>query len=241
MFLTPYGTGIWPMINPRPWNFNPPPGVGAVTDPVSVAAVFAQRLRAVSWPGFSLMDLDFQMGLLDVDDAAFALAIKQWFEAHETEVCDQLHARVQGYAIDTLSPTAKRAMDEALSAYRAKHYLSVVRVLMPEFEAFGRAIAVGQVNQADAIKHLKQLLGATPVIKDDPTEAFSLSHFVFDHLFAKCHTTADAAALRPFPNRHAELHALDTYGDLQGATTLLCVFAYLMRMMDRQKALGAFS
>nr|WP_281719641.1 hypothetical protein [Nitrosomonas nitrosa] len=234
-----YGTGMWPTVNPLPWNFNMPPGVGAIIDPVAVASVFSLRLREIGWPGSALMDMDFQMSLLDVDDATLSAAVEQWFVDHQQQVCDQLQQRVQAYAIDTLSPTAKRAMEEALAAYRQSRWLSVVRVLLPEFEAFGRAIAKGHVRQYEAVKHLKDRLNATPVIKDDPTESFSLVHFVFDHLFASCHSAEDAAALRPFPNRHAELHGLDSYGTLQGASTLLCVFAYLMRLMDRQKQLGA--
>ncbi len=241
MFLNTYGTGIWPMVNPRPWNFNTPPGVGAIRDPVAVASVFSSRLREIGWPGSALMDMDFQMALLDVDDAALSAAVEQWFKDNQAEVCDQLHQRVQAYNIDTLSPTAKRAMDEALAAYRQSHWLTVVRVLLPEFEAFGRAIAMGDVKQYEAVKRLKDMLNVTPIINDDPTESFSLMHFVFDHLFAPCHSAGDAAALRPFPNRHAELHGLDSYGTHQGATTLLCVFAYLMRMMDRQKQLGAIA
>jgi hypothetical protein len=155
-----------------------------------------------------------------------------------------LSARLQGYDVTGLSKTAKAAMAEALTAYRSGLYLSVVRVLFPEFECFARAMVLDKTqkcSQKKVIDDLKQLLGETPVIDGDPLEDFSLFHFIDDHLFAQCFTEIDAKGFGSVPNRHAEMHGFASYGDLQGATTLVCVMDCLLRMMDGLKQLGAFN
>jgi hypothetical protein len=53
--------------------------------------------------------------------------------------------------------------------------------------------------------------------------------------------SADVQAFGSIPNRHAEMHGFTSYGSLQGATTLVCVMDYLLRMIDRLKGLGTFS
>jgi hypothetical protein len=238
------GTGMWPWVLPRPWNLTPAPGEAVLIDPVAVASEAAGELRAVGWPGVSLMDDDFQMALIDAASGTVASLVEQWFVDHREDVCDALTARLPGYNVDGLSKTAKTAMIEALSAYRSGLHLSVVRVLLPEFECFARAIVIDKTkkfSQKKVIEELKALLGKTPIVADNPLESFSLFHFIDDHLFAECFTEADAQAFGPIPNRHAEVHGFASYGNLQGATTLICVMDYLLRMMSRLKQLGAFN
>lgn len=241
---TTRGTGVWPSVLPRPWNMTSIPGEAMLIDPVAVASEAAQELENIGWPGISLMDTDFQMGLLDINADKAGPFVEQWFSTHCEEVCSALSARLQGYDVAGLSKTAKTAMAEALINYRSGLYLSAVRVLLPEFECFARAIVLDKTQkftQKRVIDDLRALLAKTPVVKDDPLETFSLFHFIEDRLFAQCYTEVDAHSFGSIPNRHAEIHGFASYGNLQGATTLVCVMDLLLRMMDRLKRLGAFN
>ena len=54
---------------------DPPPGIGAIVDPVAIASEVSIELRKVGWPGVSLMDQDFQMSLLDSPEADIAAKV----------------------------------------------------------------------------------------------------------------------------------------------------------------------
>ena len=239
------GTGTWPHVRPRPWKLTPDrPGEAVLIDPVAVASETSFELKAMGWPGISLMDQSFQMSLLNAPPGTATNLVEGWFADHQDAVCNHLATRLESYDVDGLSKTAKTAMAEALAAYREGRYLSVVRVLFPEFECFARALVDDKTKkkrQSEVIQDLKNLLGETPVIQDDALESFSLFHFIEDHLFRNCFTEADAEKFGSIPNRHAETHGFASYGNRQGATTLVCVMDYLLRMMDRLKKLGAFS
>jgi len=228
----------------RPWNLKPAPGEAVLIDSVAVASEAAGELRKVGWPGIALMDKDFQMALLDAPPDSVGSMVEGWFASHRDAVCDALQSRLGKYDVEGLSDRANAAMTEALVAYRAGLYLSVVRVLLPEFECFARALVLDKnkkFSQKQVIEDLKALLRETPLFKDDPLESFSLFHFIEEDLFAQCFTEADAQSFGAVPNRHAEMHGFASYGTLQGATTLVCVMDYLLRTMDRLKSLGAFS
>jgi hypothetical protein len=158
----------------------------------------------IGWPGISLMEQDFQMAVLNAPSGTAATLVEQWFAEHLDAVCGLLTTRLSGYDVEGLSKTAKVAMAEALTTYRAGLYLSVVRVLLPEFECFARALVTDKTkkfSQKTVIEDLKKLLMQTPIIKDDPLESFSLFHFIEDHLFAQCFTEVDAQAFGSIPNR----------------------------------------
>ena len=172
------GTGMWPYVKPRPWNLEPAPGEAVIIDPVAVASEAARELRNVGWPGIALMDQDFQMALLDAPPDSVGSMVEGWFARHSDAVCDALQSRLGKYDVEGLSGTANAAMTEAPAAYRAGLYLSVVRVLLPEFECFARALVLDKTqkySQNRVIEDLKALLSQTPVIKDDPLSRFHFS------------------------------------------------------------------
>lgn len=231
-----YGTGMWPLYYPRPWNLKAPPGVGVIIDPVAVASEVAGELRKIGWPGVELMDPDFQMDLLEGSEADIRTKVENWFENNRTAVANRMEKRFPTYGAARLSATSETAMKEAIGGYRSKNYLTVVRVLLPEFESIGRALVTDRVkkaSQSQVIKDLQEALGKTPLIKEDPLESMSLFHFIDEHLFQKCFTHGDAANLGPAPNRHAELHGLNSYGTLQGASIVLCSTDLLLRFTGR--------
>lgn len=225
------GTGMWPFVNPRPWDLTPEPGFAVLIDPVAVSQEAARELRKAEWPGMSLMEDDFQLALLgeDVDVASMALS---WFTTNRQAVAAEIDQRVRGYGIDRLSGSVETAVDEACAAYASGRYLTVVRILLPEFEAVARSL-VNKRNPKAAVDGLLRLLQDVPMIKEDPIEAMSMFDFIDDRLFASCRDASDAAARGGVPNRHAETHALRSYGDLKGASFVLCGIDLLLRLAAR--------
>jgi hypothetical protein len=243
------GTGIWPATLPRPWNLEHPPprdgavAVGVLIDRVAVASAAAEGLREFGWPGISLMDQEFQLSIIDKPEIEFVAAVEQWFVANEKLVCDTFIERLSKYEIADLSATAKEAMTQAVAAYREGRYLSVVRVLLPEFEALARGLladdSATSVSQRRAIDGLKALLDQLPIKGTEPLESFSLRKFIDEHFFAQCYTKAEAESFGGIPNRHAELHGFSSFGTRQGAITLLCVTDFLFHLLDKFKRLSS--
>ena len=242
-----YGTGMWPFYYPRPWNMHPPHGIGAIVDPVAIAAELAKELRKTGWPGISLMGEDFQLELLETAPDDLAQLVQKWFADNLGGVADLMQSRLGGYVGLYAFKTAKEAMTEAISAYRDQKFLVVTRLLMPEFESVGRSVldirdkTTTGMSQNSIIREFIQVLGSTPVIKQDPLESMSLFYFVSDRLFASCYTEADAAAFGSVPNRHAELHGLGSYGNLQGASVILCAFDLILKLLQTRIELAISS
>jgi hypothetical protein len=167
--------------------------------------------------------------VVDADQAEVSGLVEVWVTAHQPMIADRFAERLATYTVDEL---AKAAMGQAIDAYRRGHFLATVRTLMPEVERFGRMVAShdGFVpgNQKEAVEAIKSYLGSVPVSHFDPIESLSIYPVIADDLFAKCFTTADANRLGDGPNRHAELHGLASYGNLRGATKMLCVGDFLL-------------
>jgi len=234
------GTGMWPFVLPRPWDLTPEPGIAVVIDPVAISQEAAGELRRVGWPGISLMSRDFQMSLLE-ESADVAAMAQRWYEEQRASVAAELNQRANGYGITRTSKSIIVALGEATAAYAAGNYLSTVRLLMPEVEGIARTMVTDRsvrTSQKAAVDGLKELLRETPLIKEDPIETMSMYEFIDDQLFAACHTEADAQAFGAVPNRHAELHALESYGNLQGASLMLCATDLLLRFACRLLDLG---
>ena len=234
------GTGMWPFVFPRPWDLTPAPGVAVLIDPVSVSSEAARELRKAGWPGMGLMNDEFQMALLE-EGAEVAAMAERWFEEHRGEVAAEIKRRADGYGIGRVSKSIEVALIQATTAYCAGHHLATVRLLMPEVEGIARTMVTDRAqrtSQKAAVQGLKQLLRETPLIKEEPVETMSLYEFIDDQLFAACHTEADAQAFGSVPNRHAELHALESYGTLQGASLMLCATDLLLRFACRLLDLG---
>jgi len=66
-------------------------------------------------------------------------------------------------------------------------------------------------------------MGEVPAGNCAPIESLTGYKIVSEDLFARCFTLADAQQLGAGPNRHAELHGLASYGNLRGATKMLCI------------------
>lgn len=230
------GTGMWPFVNPRPWDMTPEPGMMVITDPVAVSQEAARELRKVEWPGMALMDDDFQMSLLDTG-ADVAMMAEDWFTRNREAVAAEIGRRVSGYGVERLSPSALTAVGEACASYASGSHLSVVRVLMPEFEGVARRL-VRKREPKKVVDGLLRLLQETPMIREDPIESMSMFEFIDERLFASCRDEADADARGDVPNRHAEVHALKSYGTLRGASYMLCGIDLLLRLATRNLDLG---
>jgi hypothetical protein len=230
-------TGIWPFsLFPMNWGALKPQtdpanagGKVEVFDPVALAWMAGPKLITAGWVGIKIMPHSFLWQVVDTAPAEVSGLVETWVDAHRSAIADLFTERLATYTVDEL---AKTAMDQAIDAYRREHFLSTVRTLMPEIERFGRMVAShgGTLpgNQQEAIKAIKSYLGDVPVSYFDPIESLSIYPVIADDLFAKCFTAADASQLGAGPNRHAELHGLASYGDLRGATKMLCVGDFLL-------------
>ena len=225
------GTGMWPFVNPRPWDLTPESGFAVLIDPVAVSQEAARELRKAEWPGLSLMEDDFQMALLG-EDADVASMAQSWFTTNRQAVASEVDRRARSYGIDRLSGSVDTAVEEACVAYASGRYLTVVRILLPEFEAVARSL-VNKRNSKAAVDGLLRLLQDVPMIREDPIEAMSMFDFLSDRLFASCRDESDAMARGEVPNRHAETHALRSYGNLKGASYILCGIDLLLRLAAR--------
>ncbi|HZF93897.1 MAG TPA: hypothetical protein VEZ20_03390 [Allosphingosinicella sp.] len=230
------GTGIWPFVHPRPWDLTPEPGFGIIIDPVSVAQEAAWELRKAEWPGIAIMEDGFQMSLLDEGADVGAMA-EAWFERNRPAVAAEIERRILGYNVDRVSASVRTAVTEACAAYVTGSYLTVVRVLMPEFEAVARTMVTKRSSKA-AVDGLLRLLLETPMIREDPIETMSMYEFIEDQLFASCRNETHAAARGNVPNRHAETHALRSYGNLRGATFVICGLDLVLRLAARHLDFG---
>lgn len=234
------GTGMWPFVLPRPWDLTPAAGEAVLIDPVAVSSEAARELRKAGWPGIGLMSRDFQLSLLE-QGADVPGMVERWFEERRGEVAAEIERRADAYGASRVSKSIKAALSQATAAYGVGHYLATVRLLMPEMEGVARTMVTDRAqrtSQKAAVESLKELLRETPLIKEEPVETMSLYDFIDDHLFAACYTEADAQAFGSVPNRHAELHGLDSYGTLQGASLMLCASDLMLRFACRLLDLG---
>jgi hypothetical protein len=97
---------------------------------------------------------------------------------------------------------------------------------MPEFERFGRMVVDENdclpSSQKQAVEAIQRYLGNFPTGFHPPIE--SLTGYKI--------TQADAEQLGPGPNRHAEVHGLASYGDLRGATKMICVTDLMLKAVS---------
>jgi hypothetical protein len=200
-----------------------------VFDPVALAWKAGRKLIDADWIGLALMDQDWLWKVVDADPRDVPPIVESWAQEHRQAIAGEFEKRLNTYACDDL---ARTAMTEAIEAYRRGHYVAAVRTLMPEVERGGRLIldARGAIRrtQKDASEAIKDYVDNLPVSEFEPIESLSIAKVVSEDLFARCFTTEDAEKLRNGLNRHAELHGLDSYGDLRGATKMLAVQDFLL-------------
>jgi hypothetical protein len=229
-------TGIWPFsLFPAGWGSKLRTGPenaapqAKVFDPVALAWKAGPKLIEAGWVGIKIMPHSFLWQVVDAAPADVSSLVEKWAGEQRSAIADMFTERLATYTVDEL---AKTAMQQAIDAYRREHFLSTVRTLMPEIERFGRMVALHDgtlpKNQKEAIEAIKDYVGHVPVSNFDPIESLSIYPVLADDLFATCFTTADASQLGAGPNRHAELHGLASYGDLRGATKMLCVADFLL-------------
>jgi hypothetical protein len=228
-------TGIWPFnLFPSIRNRSDPAINNVkIFDPVALAFNAGGRLIEAGWVGLELMPTAFLWRVVDAKPDDIGALVSDWVGDHQAAIADIFEERLREYSFDDL---AKRAMSEALHAYRASHFLSTVRTLMPEFERFGRMVARADGslprNQKEAVTAIQGYLGELPAGHYPPIESLSTYHMISEDLFARCLTQADAQNLGHGPNRHAEVHGLASYGDLRGATKMLSGVDFLLSAVN---------
>jgi hypothetical protein len=227
-------TGIWPF-NLFPPMGKPDPASPTVKifDPVALAFNAGGRLIEAGWGGLELMPTAFLWKIVDAKPDDVGVLVSEWVNEHQAAIADVFEERLSDYTFDEL---AKTAMCQALDAYRRSHFLATVRTLMPEFERFGRMVvqADGSLpgTQKESVKAIQGYLGDLPAGHYPPIESLSTYHMISKDLFARCLNQEDAQNLGAGPNRHAEVHGLASYGNLQGATKMLSAADFMLSAVN---------
>ncbi|MER8751195.1 hypothetical protein NKH57_18325 [Mesorhizobium sp. M1050] len=238
-------TGLWPF-NILPANLggrrrDPSVAQTQVFDPVALAFSASSKFTDAGWIGLDVMPSSFLYRVMDAERAGgdVPALISAWIEEKKATIADEYERRLQTYSFDDL---ARRALHEALLPYRSGSYLSVVRTLMPEFERFGRMVVLADGssprNQKQAVAAIQDYISALPAGFYPPIESVAAFSLISEDLFASCFTEADALALSN-PNRHAEMHGLNSYGDLRGATKVLSAADFLVSAVNTAIAQSA--
>ena len=227
-------TGVWPFSL-----FNK----GGLTDssgnPVKVFDPVAQQFEALSsftstgWIGFPFMSEDFLWDVIDGNETETVKLIENWTTENRLKIADYFNERSEQY---NAYPEVNSIFSEAIMNYRDERYVSVVRVLLPEFERLGRLITLPDGSQpqrsGDAIKAMQDYLGEFPVSIMTGLELSTAFHVLSGPLFERCFSTSDAIAIGPGPNRHAETHGLADYGNLRGATAILACVGLMLTSIE---------
>ena len=238
-------TGLWPfsLLTSGLWRDKGDSGVerAQVFDPVALTYSVSSKFTDAGWIGLDVMPSSFLYRVLDADKAGgdVSALIEDWIEEKKDVIAAEYERRIQTYSFDEL---ALRALREALLAYRAGSYLSVVRTLMPEFERLGRMVILADgskpMSQKQAVRAIQDYLSNFPAGFYPPIESLAAYSLISEDLFASCFTEADALALSN-PNRHAELHGLASYGDLRGATKVISAADFMVSIANRAATMAA--
>ncbi|MDR3480938.1 MAG: hypothetical protein P4L91_09520 [Burkholderiaceae bacterium] len=230
-------TGLWPFSLFKGGAFGGEPqatgNVVGIFDPVALAWNAGGKLIEAGWVGLELMDRDFLWKIADANQEDVGALALEWTRSHQSAIAEAFEQRLASYAIDE---SAKEASRQALFSYRADHFISTVRTLMPEVEKHGRIIShangAASPNMKQAVQAIQDYLGQMELSHFDPIESLTVHKIVEEDLFAKCFNQSDARNLEEGLNRHAELHGLGSYGDLRGATKMLCVQDFLLHSVS---------
>ena len=228
-------TGIWPFsllkkVKNQAFTKETNSPTVKIFDPVALAFEAGSKLIKAGWVGMHLMPEEFLWKVVDAEQKEVSALAENWINDHKNDIADDFEKRIQAYFIG--DKLAVQATSEALMAYRIGLYLATVRTLMPEAERFGRVVVRQSgglpANQKEAVKAMQSYLAECPVYHFSTIESLTVYDVISEHLFAACFTEAEAQQLGVGPNRHAEVHGLASYGDLRGATKMLCVQDFLL-------------
>lgn len=204
-----------------------------VFDPVAQQFAAVSRFTTTGWIGFPFMTEGFLWDIIDATDSDVETLIENWTIENRLDIAEYFEQRADIY---TAYPEVNRIFIEAIQNYRDERYVSVVRVLLPEFERLGRLIELSDGSRPErsgvAIKALQDYLGEFPVSVMPGIELSTAFHVLSGPLFERCFSSSDAAAIGPGPNRHAEIHGLANYGNLRGATAILACVGLMLTSID---------
>ena len=137
-----------------------------------------------------------------------------------------------------LDEESKKAFREALVAHEIGHYLSVPRVLFPEFENIFRKIlnfnGTGQIFSNKLKEKLFDSGGSSWFFIVESSFDVELKNKFRSHLYEK----VTARNIKNFegssiPNRHAVIHALVKYATIKDSINALILAEYILRSLNQ--------
>ena len=207
-----------------------------LTNPYIEASRRGQLLEKHEWfPHYTMPESLFGG---HIDDADFNALVLAYYRANWAEVRQLIEQNLSDCPADG---ETKAAFHEALDSHESGHYLSVCRNLIPELERIVRIHLYGdKVGSFSVDKQMNIYFGNLPVsVLPDRSLGWIGFKYLQSHLYAQIKDEADRERYvnHQIPNRHAAMHGLVTYDNVQNSLNSIFVADYVLQLITAWKAL----
>ena len=206
-----------------------------LTNPFIEARRRGQLLERHEWfPHYTMPEFLFGGHIGDADFNALVLA---YYRENWAEVRQMIEQNLSDCPVDG---ETKAAFHEALDSHASGRYLSVCRNLLPELERLVRIHLYGdKVGSFSVEKQMDIYFGNLPVsVFPDRSLGWIGFKYLQNHLYAHIKDEADRERYvnHQIPNRHAAIHGLVTYDNVQNSLNSIFVADYVLQLITAWKA-----
>ena len=206
-----------------------------LTNPYIEARRRGQLLERHEWfPHYTMPDFLFGG---HIDDADFNALVLAYYRENWAEVRQMIEQNLSDCPVDG---ETKAAFHEALDSHESGRYLSVCRNLIPEMERVVRIHLYGnKVGSFSVEKQMDIYFGNLPVsVFPDRSLGWIGFKYLRSHLYAHIKDEADRERYvnHQIPNRHAAMHGLVTYDNVQNSLNSIFVADYVLQLITAWKA-----
>ena len=210
-------------------------GLADLTSPYIEACRRGQLLERHEWFPHQTM-LEFLFGG-HIDDADFNALVLAYYRENWAEVRQMIEQNLSDCPVDD---ETKAAFHEALDSHESGRYLSVCRNLIPELERVVRIHLYGnKVGSFSVEKQMNICFGNLPVsVFPDRSLGWIGFKYLRSHLYDHIRDEADLERYvnHQIPNRHAAIHGLVTYDNVQNSLNSIFVADYVLQLITAWKA-----
>ena len=210
-------------------------GLADLTSPYIGACRRGQLLERHEWFPHQTM-LEFLFGG-HIDDADFNALVLAYYRENWAEVRQMIEQNLSDCPVDD---ETKAAFHEALDSHESGRYLSVCRNLIPELERVVRIHLYGnKVGSFSVEKQMNICFGNLPVsVFPDRSLGWIGFKYLRSHLYDHIRDEADLERYvnHQIPNRHAAIHGLVTYDNVQNSLNSIFVADYVLQLITAWKA-----
>ena len=206
-----------------------------LANPYIEACRRGQLLEKHEWfPHYTMPEFLFGGHIEDADFNALVLA---YYRENWAEVRQLIEQNLPDCPVDG---ETKAAFHEALDSHESGRYLSVCRNLMPELERIVRINLYGdKVGSFSVEKQMDIYFGNLPLsVFPDRSLGWIGFKYLRSHLYDHIRDEADLERYvnHQIPNRHAAIHGLVTYDNVQNSLNSIFVADYVLQLITAWKA-----